>query len=133
SGWAPGASPPSSGAGRPVPARAAGPASAPAGASGDSGGSGGSAGSVNSGLRDALLAEIRKTKVVFYQTVVAQAQKIEVSDDSVSFMFSPAQRALRDQFEQNRAWLESIAQKVSGRKIAVTSAQAESAATQVAS
>ena len=29
------------------------------------------------------------------------------------------QRALRDQFEQNRAWLESLAQQVAGRKIAV--------------
>ena len=31
------------------------------------------------GLKDALLSEIRKSKVVFYNTVVAQAQKIEVA------------------------------------------------------
>ena len=30
-------------------------------------------------FKDALLAEIRKTKAVFYNTVVAQAQKIEVA------------------------------------------------------
>jgi hypothetical protein len=129
-GLAPGASAESSGTGRPMPAGAAGPASAPSLASDNSGGS---PGSINSAVKDALLAEIRKAKVVFYQTVVAQAQKIEVSDNSLSFSFSPAQRALRDQFEQNRAWLESIAQKVSGRKIVVTSAQAESAASNEAS
>ena len=63
--------------------------------------------------------EIRKAKMVFYNTVVAQAQKIEVAGDRVTFTFSPTQRALRDQFEQNRAWLESIAQQVAGRKMIV--------------
>lgn len=81
--------------------------------------------SADSVLRDALLAEIRKAKVVFYQTVVAQAQKIEVSADRVAFSFTAAQRALRDQLEQHRGWLESVAQQVSGRKIAVSSALVE--------
>ena len=76
-------------------------------------------------LKDALLAEIRKSKAVFYNTVVAQAQKIEVAGDRVMFTFSPAQRALRDQFEQNRGWLESIAQQAGGRKIAVSSVQTD--------
>ena len=62
-------------------------------------------------FKDAFLAEIRKSKAVFYNTVVAQAQKIEVAGDRVTFTFSPTQRALREQFEQNRAWLESIAQQ----------------------
>ena len=57
-------------------------------------------------FKDALLAEIRKSKAVFYNMVVAQAQKIEVAGDRVTFTFSPTQRALRDTFEQNRAWLE---------------------------
>ena len=73
-------------------------------------------------LKDALLAEIRKPKAVFYNTVVAQAQKIEVAGDRVTFTFSPKQRALRDTFEQNRAWLESVAQQAAGRKIAVACA-----------
>jgi len=72
-------------------------------------------------FKDALLAEVRKSKVVFYQTVVAQAQKIDVTADRVTFTFSASQRALREMFEQNRAWLESLAQQVAGRKIAVTS------------
>src|SRR6185503_5421231 len=52
-------------------------------------------------LKDALLAEIRKTKVVFYNTVVAQAQKIEVDGDRLTFTFTAHQRALREMFEQH--------------------------------
>jgi hypothetical protein len=74
-------------------------------------------------LKDALLAEIRKSKVVFYNTVVAQAQKVEVAGDRVTFTFSPTQRALRDQFEQNRSWLETVAQQIAGRRVAVAAAQ----------
>ena len=40
-------------------------------------------------LKDALLAEIRAGKGFFYNTVVAQAQKIEVVDDRVTFTFLP--------------------------------------------
>ncbi len=68
-------------------------------------------------LKDSLLAEIRKSKQVFYNMVVAQAQKIEVSGDRVTFTFAPNQRTLRDTFEQNRAWLESIGQQVAGRRL----------------
>jgi DNA polymerase-3 subunit gamma/tau len=78
-----------------------------------------------SNFKDALLAEIRSAKVVFYNTVVAQAQKIEVTTDRVTFTFSPAQRALKDALEQNRAWLEALTQQVSGRKVAVSGIQAE--------
>jgi DNA polymerase III subunit gamma/tau len=80
-------------------------------------------------FKDAFLAEIRKGKVVFYNTVVAQAQKIEVAGDRVTFAFSANQRALKDMFEQNRAWLESAAQQASGRRVAVTSVQSDAAGT----
>jgi hypothetical protein len=66
--------------------------------------------------------------VVFYNTVVAQAQRIEVDGDRVTFTFSPNQRALRDALEQNRPWLESIAHQASGRRIAIASVQLEAAA-----
>jgi DNA polymerase-3 subunit gamma/tau len=81
-----------------------------------------------SNVKDALLAEIRKSKLVFYSTVVAQAQKIEVAGDRVTFTFSPSQRTLRDMFEQNRTWLETIAQQIAGRKITVAAIQADGAA-----
>ncbi|HMF94572.1 MAG TPA: hypothetical protein VKE96_09770, partial [Vicinamibacterales bacterium] len=79
-------------------------------------------------FKDALLAEIRKSKMVFYSTVCAQAQKIEVAGDRVSFTFSANQRTLLNMFEQNRAWLESVAQQVAGRRIAVSGALADNAA-----
>jgi len=64
---------------------------------------------------------------VFYNMVVAQAQKIEVSGDRVTFTFAPNQRTLRDTFEQNRPWLESIGQQVAGRRL-VFAAQTQSEA-----
>jgi DNA polymerase-3 subunit gamma/tau len=82
----------------------------------------GSAPSPELALKDALLALIRRSRVVFYNTVVAQAQRIEVAKDSVTFTFSSAQRALRDAFEQNRGWLESLAAQAAGRKVAILSA-----------
>ncbi len=85
-------------------------------------------------FKDALLAEVRKAKLVFYQTVVAQAQKIEVTPDRVTFTFSSSQRALREMFEQNRVWLESLAHQVSGRKVVVASANgADATAAAIAS
>ena len=75
------------------------------------------------GFKDALLAEIRKSKAVFYNTVVAQAQTIEVAAGRVTFTFAAGQRTIRDVFEQNRPWLESVARQVAGRQIAVASLQ----------
>ena len=75
-------------------------------------------------FKDALLAEVRKAKAVFYNMVVAQAQKIEVAGDRMTFSFTPAQRALKDQFEQQKPWLETIALDLAGRKITMASAQA---------
>jgi len=80
-----------------------------------------------SGLKDALLNEIRKSKVVFYNTVVAQAQKIEVAGDRVTFTFSATHRSLRDMFEKDRPLLESMAQQVTGRRISITSVQLDAA------
>jgi DNA polymerase III subunit gamma/tau len=79
-------------------------------------------------FKDAFLAEIRKTKVVFYNTVVAQAQKIDVAADRITFTFSATQRTLRDVFDQNRAWLESTAEQVARRKVNVSAVQTEPAA-----
>ena len=79
-------------------------------------------------LKDALLAEIKKAKAVFYNMVVAQAQKIEVAGDRVTFSFTPAQRALKDQFEQQKAWLESVALASPAAGSSMASAQADASA-----
>ena len=77
----------------------------------------------SSSLKDRLLAEIRAAKGFFYNTVVAQAQRIEVADDQITFAFLPAHRALREQFDQNRTWLEGVAERLGGRRIPVTAIQ----------
>ena len=54
---------------------------------------------------------------------MAQAQKIDFGPDRVTFTFLPAHRTLREQLEQNRQWLESLAGTVSGKKMPVVAAQ----------
>jgi hypothetical protein len=83
---------------------------------------------VSGNFKDALLAEIKKSKAVLYNMVVAQAQKIEFGGDRLTFTFAPMQRALRDTLEQNRAWLETAAQQLAGRRIAVASVLSDHAA-----
>jgi hypothetical protein len=79
-------------------------------------------------FKESFLAEIRKTKTVFYQTVVAQAQRIEIGSGRVVFAFSSTQRALCDMFEQQRAWLESIAGRITGQPVSVSAVQMPPAA-----
>jgi DNA polymerase III gamma/tau subunit len=73
-------------------------------------------------LKDAFLSEVRKAKKFFFNTVVAQAQRIEFTADRVVFTFTPQHRALRAQLEQIRPWLETAASQLAGRKIAVATA-----------
>ncbi len=75
-------------------------------------------------MKDAFLAEVRSGKGFFYNTVVAQAQRIEVSADAITFTFLPTHRALHDQFNESRAWLESAAERLAGRRMIVTAVQA---------
>jgi DNA polymerase-3 subunit gamma/tau len=81
-----------------------------------------------SAFKDALLAAIRSGKGFFYNTVVAQAQKIDVTTDRVTFTFLPTHRALREQLEQARPWLEETAERVAGRKVLVVAIQSGGAA-----
>jgi DNA polymerase-3 subunit gamma/tau len=83
-------------------------------------------------LKDRFLAEVRTGKAFFYNTVVAQAQRIEVAADRITFTFLPQHRALREQFEQTRAWLESTAERLTSRKIAVTAVQSDAQASAAA-
>jgi len=77
----------------------------------------------NASFKDAFLAEIRKGKVAFYNMVVAQARTIDVTNDRIEFTFSANQRALREQVDQNKTWLESIALQAGGRKVTVSATQ----------
>jgi len=73
-------------------------------------------------VKSAFLAEIKRSKAVFYNTVVAQAQAIDFGSERVTFTFSPAQRTLREMFEQNRGWLETLARQLGGPGITLASA-----------
>ena len=72
-------------------------------------------------VRDAFLASIEQARAVFYRTVVAQAQRIEATGDTILFVFAPVHRLLKEAVEQNRAWLESLAERAVGRRMAVQS------------
>jgi DNA polymerase-3 subunit gamma/tau len=76
-------------------------------------------------LKDTLLAEIKRTKAVFFGTVVAQAQRIDVGPDRIVFAFSPAHRLLGEQVQQNRSWLEGLAERCAGKKMTVAAEVAE--------
>jgi DNA polymerase-3 subunit gamma/tau len=78
-------------------------------------------------FKDAFLADVRAGKQFFYNTVVAQAQRIDVTGDRVTFSFLPTHRALREQFEQTRAWLEAAAERLAGRKVSVVAVQTDAA------
>jgi DNA polymerase III gamma/tau subunit len=80
------------------------------------------------GEREAFLEEIKRSKVFLYNTVVAQAHKIDFGPDRVTFTFLPAHRTLREQLEQNRPWLESVAGTITGRKMPVVAAQQDAPA-----
>lgn len=86
--------------------------------------SGGSSVSVDlTEQKSKLLAVIKQEKKFFYGTVVAQAQRIELDPEGVTFTFTPGQKTLAKQLAQNTSWLEEIAETVLGRKLAVRSEQ----------
>jgi len=67
----------------------------------------------------AFLAELKRTKKFFHGTVVAQAQRVEVDDRRVTFVFTAAQRTLAQQVDNSRPWLEAMATRTMGRKMTV--------------
>jgi DNA polymerase-3 subunit gamma/tau len=78
-------------------------------------------------LKSALLSSIREANKTFYGMVVAQAQKIEVEGQTVTFTFAPVHKTLRGQLEAKRPWIEQVAQTVSGRRMTVRAVEAEPA------
>jgi hypothetical protein len=78
-------------------------------------------------LKDKFLAEVRRARAVLYNTVIAQAQKIDVDTDRITFNFLPTHRTLREKLDQNRSWLEQAASEIAGRKMTIVSAQQDAA------
>jgi DNA polymerase-3 subunit gamma/tau len=78
-------------------------------------------------LKDALLSEIRSVKSTLYSLAIAMAQRIDVTEERITFTFASNQNVARMQLEQNRAWLESVAERLSGRRMPVTAVQSDTA------
>jgi DNA polymerase III subunit gamma/tau len=83
------------------------------------------AGSALSGpaLKDALLSEIRSGKKILYELSIACAQRIDVSDEAVTFTFGANQNAARGNLEQSRPWIEAAAQRLAGRRMNIVVVQ----------
>jgi DNA polymerase-3 subunit gamma/tau len=115
-GNAPLARPPAPAVSKPSP-----PPSAPSGPSASAPGAAeaGEAGAWPAAARDTFLAAIKGAKVFFYNAVVAQAYTIEVTPAAITFAFLPKQKVPRQQCEDNKAWLEGLAQQTFGRAVPV--------------
>ena len=77
--------------------------------------------------KGAILAAIREGNKTLHSMVIAQAQKIELTADSLVFTFAPAHKSLRPQLDGKRAWIESLTQSIVGRKLAVITRDGEAA------
>ena len=76
-------------------------------------------------IKSAFLASIREGNKTFYGMVVAQAQKIDVDNQTITFTFAPVHKTLKGQLEAKKQWVEQVAQTVSGRKMTVRAVEAE--------
>ena len=76
--------------------------------------------STGNGLKDALLTAIKGGKQILYELSVAQAKRIDVADDRVTFTFAANQKVAREQLEKSRAWVEAAVLRVAGRAMALT-------------
>jgi len=71
-------------------------------------------------VKDAFISGIQKNRPMLSQTIVAQAQRIDVDGARIVFHFGPIQTMLADQVAQQRQWLESLAADVAGRRMSVS-------------
>jgi len=80
-------------------------------------------------FRDALLADVKRTKgKLFYNTIVMSARRIDVSDGRVLFVFGQRPATLAATFEQQRASLQEIATAIAGRVMEVAASEERDAA-----
>jgi len=82
--------------------------------------------------RDAFLAELKAAKPTFYNLVVAQAFSIEADQSGVVFRFQPNQKVPKAQCEEQRAWVQSIVERLTGARLPVQVAFTDAAAAEAA-
>jgi DNA polymerase-3 subunit gamma/tau len=76
-------------------------------------------------IKSKLLASIREANKSFFGMVIAQVQTVEIEGDAITFTFAPAHKNLRGQLTAKRAWIESLAHSLTGRKMTVTVKEAD--------
>ncbi len=79
-------------------------------------------------LKTTILTAVRKQKQLLFGTSIAQAQRIELDGDTLTFTFSAGQKLLRSQLDQQRAAVEAIAAEAAGRKITIRTVETQAAA-----
>ena len=67
----------------------------------------------------ACMAALQRTKKVLYGTVIAQARRIVLDDDRITFTFGTNQKTLQDQLKDQCSWVEKLASEIAGKKIRV--------------
>ena len=85
----------------------------------------GSQAAPGSGVKDALLAEVRTGKPMLYNMAIAMAQRIDASETAITFTFAANHNVARAQLDQNRDWLELLTERLTGKRIPVRALQAE--------
>jgi DNA polymerase-3 subunit gamma/tau len=70
-------------------------------------------------LKSACMAALQRTKKVLYGTVIAQARRIVLDDDRITFTFGTNQKTLQDQLKDQCSWVEKLASEIAGKKIRV--------------
>jgi len=76
-------------------------------------------------LKSALFGAIREHNRTFFSMVIAQAQKVDVEGDTVTFTYAPIHKSLRAQLEKGRAMVEQLAQSAVGRRISIVVREAD--------
>jgi DNA polymerase III subunit gamma/tau len=84
-----------------------------------------SAPSAEAAFKDRFLSELKAAKSTFYNLVVASAFRIDASPSGIVFTFLPNQKNAKSQCDEQKAWLQSIAEKVAGRPVPVSIAVAD--------
>jgi Ser/Thr protein kinase RdoA (MazF antagonist) len=71
---------------------------------------------------------LKSGKSTFYNLVVASAFRIDATTAGVVFTFLPNQKNAKSQCDEQKAWLQSVAEKVAGRPVPVSIVVADSGA-----
>jgi hypothetical protein len=79
-------------------------------------------------FKDRFLAELKSSKATFYNLVVASAYRIDASAAGVTFVFLPNQKNAKSQCDEQKAWLQSVAEKVAGKPVPVSIVVADASA-----